>query len=621
MDLTGGAVAKAIAKAAGPTLQAECSKKAPIAAGEIAVTGPGKMQCKCIIHVNCPGYDKSGGQAEEVSHSCLVLLYWVIMCAPLQMLRTIMNKCMGECESQGASTIVFPAIGTGNLQFPAATSAHVMVDEVCNYLQKNKCKSLSNIYIMIYNDSAMHRLFSEELEKRKQSILVPMKKKKRLFWGRHTDIPLPNEPTDIPDVVSHHTDIPPPSEPTHIPRIISRHTGIAIPTDTKSGGAVKPSGNHSLDFGNGVSMEILKGDITQENTDVIVNTTNKNMVLDSGVSLALSKKAGKSLQEACNALKPTDKKGLRDGKVIETKSGNLHCKCVFHVMFRKDKFVEVVSVCIEKARELKHKSISFPAIGTGQEKYPADAAAKDMIKGMQQCRTGSQIQVRIVLFQQEVYSQFIQVIEGQAIMPEPTAVVAQSSACRDQALPVYESEPIGAVTIDSEIKIFGETHEYVKSAEKILRELINRQFKTENITEKMIRLLSESQVRVLEREAHSNGVIFHIDRSLSVIELEGNVNGINEMKLKITIALSKVEKAQVLVKTVRWKRQDSSEGTDYDPLVNLEIEEHKEKSTYTFKDDVTKDNFTIDYKQMKEIDHALGDRARKIIRVEVGKHW
>ena len=68
MDLSGGAVAQALSKAAGPALQAECTQKAPIAAGEIAVTGPGNiLRCKCIIHINCPGYDKAGGQAEEVS--------------------------------------------------------------------------------------------------------------------------------------------------------------------------------------------------------------------------------------------------------------------------------------------------------------------------------------------------------------------------------------------------------------------------------------------------------------------------------------------------------------------------------------------------------------------------
>ena len=69
MDLSGGTIGQALAKAAGPALQAECTKKAPIAAGEIAVTGPGNIRrCQCIIHVNCPGFDHSGGQAEDVRH-------------------------------------------------------------------------------------------------------------------------------------------------------------------------------------------------------------------------------------------------------------------------------------------------------------------------------------------------------------------------------------------------------------------------------------------------------------------------------------------------------------------------------------------------------------------------
>lgn len=68
MDLTGGAVSKALSKAAGPALQDECTKNAPLPAGETVVTGPGNIRrCQCIIHINCPGYDKAGGQAEEVS--------------------------------------------------------------------------------------------------------------------------------------------------------------------------------------------------------------------------------------------------------------------------------------------------------------------------------------------------------------------------------------------------------------------------------------------------------------------------------------------------------------------------------------------------------------------------
>ena len=51
LNLSQGAVAQALSKAAGPALQAECTKKAPISAGDIAVTEGGRLQCRHVFHV------------------------------------------------------------------------------------------------------------------------------------------------------------------------------------------------------------------------------------------------------------------------------------------------------------------------------------------------------------------------------------------------------------------------------------------------------------------------------------------------------------------------------------------------------------------------------------------
>ena len=58
-----GEVAQTLSKAAGPTLQAECTKKAPISDGEIAVTGGGNLQCRYVFHIVASQYDQ---QAEKV---------------------------------------------------------------------------------------------------------------------------------------------------------------------------------------------------------------------------------------------------------------------------------------------------------------------------------------------------------------------------------------------------------------------------------------------------------------------------------------------------------------------------------------------------------------------------
>jgi O-acetyl-ADP-ribose deacetylase (regulator of RNase III) len=169
--------------------------------------------------------------------------------------------------------------------------------------------------------------------------------------------------------------------------------------------------DYSHDLGNRIVVQIVKGDITCEQTDAIVNSTNRELSLGGGgVSAALLKKAGKDLQKACNEKKEEKRRYLSEGKVVDTRSGNLQCKRVFHIVFQKQTFVEVVGACINKAVELKFTSIAFPGIGTGMEGFPPEAAAKEMINGLQKCTVPYDLDVRIVLFEDTVYRAFITVI-------------------------------------------------------------------------------------------------------------------------------------------------------------------------------------------------------------------
>ena len=64
LNLSNGGVAEALSKAAGPALQEECKKKAPISVGDIAVTGGGKLQCQYVLHTVAAQYHPH--QVEEV---------------------------------------------------------------------------------------------------------------------------------------------------------------------------------------------------------------------------------------------------------------------------------------------------------------------------------------------------------------------------------------------------------------------------------------------------------------------------------------------------------------------------------------------------------------------------
>ena len=64
---SGGAISTLLATAAGPQLQQECSQKAPIVHGDVAVTGAGgTLKCQNIFHIALLHQYKQG-QSEEVS--------------------------------------------------------------------------------------------------------------------------------------------------------------------------------------------------------------------------------------------------------------------------------------------------------------------------------------------------------------------------------------------------------------------------------------------------------------------------------------------------------------------------------------------------------------------------
>lgn len=64
---SGGIISTMLLNAAGPQLQQECSKNAPINYGDVAVTGAGgTLKCRKIFHIALGAYDGPGGNAETV---------------------------------------------------------------------------------------------------------------------------------------------------------------------------------------------------------------------------------------------------------------------------------------------------------------------------------------------------------------------------------------------------------------------------------------------------------------------------------------------------------------------------------------------------------------------------
>jgi len=134
----------------------------------------------------------------------------------------------------------------------------------------------------------------------------------------------------------------------------------------------------------GVKIQIVKGDITKEVVDAIVNAANSYLKHGGGVAGAIVRKGGYEIQKESDEI--LRKNGpVPTGEAVVTNAGKLKARYVIHAVgpvWRGGKENEdsllynAVYNSLLRAKELGLKSISIPAISTGIFGFPKERAAK-----------------------------------------------------------------------------------------------------------------------------------------------------------------------------------------------------------------------------------------------------
>jgi O-acetyl-ADP-ribose deacetylase (regulator of RNase III) len=126
-------------------------------------------------------------------------------------------------------------------------------------------------------------------------------------------------------------------------------------------------------------IELVLGDITEQEVDAIVNAANPSLLGGGGVDGAIHRAGGPSILEECRPLG-----GCDPGEVKPTSGGKLPARHVLHAVGPiwqggNEGEAELLASChrraIELADELDCRSIAFPAISTGAYGYPVELAA------------------------------------------------------------------------------------------------------------------------------------------------------------------------------------------------------------------------------------------------------
>ncbi|MCL2135304.1 MAG: O-acetyl-ADP-ribose deacetylase [Candidatus Bathyarchaeota archaeon] len=137
-------------------------------------------------------------------------------------------------------------------------------------------------------------------------------------------------------------------------------------------------------------LQLLVGDITNMETDVVVNAANSTLLGGLGVDGAIHSKGGLKILEECKKIRSTVwPDGLPTGYAVITSGGNLKAKYVIHTVgpiwhggFQGEE--ELLKCAYRNSLKLavqnELRTIAFPSISTGAFGYPVNEASKVSLK-------------------------------------------------------------------------------------------------------------------------------------------------------------------------------------------------------------------------------------------------
>jgi O-acetyl-ADP-ribose deacetylase (regulator of RNase III) len=126
---------------------------------------------------------------------------------------------------------------------------------------------------------------------------------------------------------------------------------------------------------------LMKGDLTEMDTDAIVNAANNDLQLGGGVAGAIRRKGGDIIQEESNAIG-----SIPVGGAAITSGGNLKARFVIHAASMQlggrttaHALRSSTAHSLRIAAQKSLKTIAFPAVGTGIAGFPMEECAEIML--------------------------------------------------------------------------------------------------------------------------------------------------------------------------------------------------------------------------------------------------
>ncbi|KAI0223125.1 Protein mono-ADP-ribosyltransferase PARP14, partial [Lamellibrachia satsuma] len=146
----------------------------------------------------------------------------------------------------------------------------------------------------------------------------------------------------------------------------------------------------SISLPGGITVEVVRGDLTRFRADGIVNAANERLDHVGGLAKAIVTAGGPEIQSQCHAY-VRERGKLEPGQVWVSTPGKLPCKRLIHAVGpiwqggecnEDSALCEAISACMREAEKLGLSSIAFPALSSGAFGFPLDRCTIFIMKAL-----------------------------------------------------------------------------------------------------------------------------------------------------------------------------------------------------------------------------------------------
>ncbi|OPJ79796.1 poly [ADP-ribose] polymerase 14 [Patagioenas fasciata monilis] len=481
----------------------------------------------------------------------------------LKTLEDIINSCLKKTEELGLKSIAFPAIGTGGFKFPNLLVSKLMFDVVFKFSSSHTHKTLQEVHFFLNpSDADNIQAFTTELERRVAE--------------------------------SHNAAAP--------------QSGFIKPVSTEGLGV------HEMQIGS-ITVQVITGDITKEDTEVIVNISNPTFDAQGGVFKAIMDAAGSQVEEECRQYAGQ----LRSG-FITTQGGNLLCSKIIHLIHNNNVKCQVTKV-LNECQLRMYKSVAFPAIGTGRAGQKPAKVADDMLDAIVEFASKRSVQhlqkIKIVIFQTNMLSDFYESMKAREDSESPTTDSWMSLLKSIFWPPKKSTEKKKPVVLEKKVdlatfQICGESQKNVDATETWIKDLILKEQFENVISDELIGNFDERQIAALAEIQRRNHVTIHLESELSppCIQISGISRDVGFVSVEVQKMIQEMKdteeersRAELVYNLVEWRYPGSNDDfVTFDKLTNMQLEDAKMSNKTHLTVKIKKKNYRVDLNTLQAND-------------------